>query len=965
MFKKSKVCSGVLLALGGGVMLASLPAFAQTVDRVEITGTRIKSLGGSSNSPISSVTEAQINASQPVAVEEVIRGLPAAVPAIGPGTNNGTGGGATIDLRGLGNNRSLVLVNGRRLVPFDLNGVVDTNSVPIALLQRVDVFTGGASAVYGADAVAGVVNFVLKKNFQGVEASSSYGSSEKNDAKRRRTDITIGSALADGKGNVALSIGTTSTDPERQGKRGFGERSISSTSGNPQGSFTTVPAYLDSASISYQLAPNGDPDKINTDTFNFNPLNYYQTPLKRMQATALGNYAINDHADVYAELSYSRSNVTSNLAPSGTFFNTFSVPVGNPLMSAGLRSDICASYLATELAKAALTPPQVPNPAVVAALQPAACVVGNPFEISVDIGRRFVELGPRVNDFRNKTLQATVGVKGQIVGSWSYDAYLSRGEADQNQLLVNWGSSSKVQQALRSLDGTTCTDTSNGCVPLNVFGAAGTITPAMLNFINLSSITTVAIKQDVASVFVSGDLGPVKSPFTKQPISVAVGLEERKMRADNFSDAAGQINGEVLGTGAPSPTVQGTFKLSEVYAEAQIPLISDAPFAHSLNLDLGIRNTEFKTTGSTRYDSWKVGGDWSPVKGFRIRAMGQRATRAPNVSELFQPLITQLDNLAVDPCQGTSIAPGSVGVAGTLTNLCVLTGVPTARVGSLPQPSAGQANILSGGNPALKPEVADTLTVGFVFEPAFVPGLTVTLDYYKIDIEKAVSTPSVSDVMDDCYSAARNPGFAFNAACALVGRGPGGTFNGSSAPGIKLAQSNLGAQATSGFDLGVDYRLKLTGWGAVDVGLQLNSVDKYWFQATPTSVKRDCLGYYSVACGAPNYKQKFSQRTAWTYGDFNVGYNWRYVSKVTEEPGGTNFLPKFSTINAYSYVDLSASWQVLKNLRLSLSANNAFDKKPPEVGNTISGTGVNSGNTFPQNYDAIGRYWTVGATMKF
>lgn len=944
MFKKSKVCSAVLVTLSGGLALATSAAFAQTAERIEITGTRIKSLNGASTSPVTSVTEAQINASQPVAIEEIIRGLPAAVPAIGPGTNNGTGGGATIDLRGLGSNRSLVLVNGRRLVPFDLNGVVDTNSVPIALLQRVDVVTGGASAVYGADAVAGVVNFVLKKNFQGVEVSSTYGSSEKNDAKRRRTDITIGSSLADGRGNVALSIGTTSTDPVRQGKRGFGEVSRSSTTGRPQGSFTTVPTYLDSAQISYQLLPNGDPDLSgNTDTFNFNPLNYYQTPLKRMQATGLGSYVINDYAEVYAELSYTRSNVTSNLAPSGTFFNTFSIPIGNPFINANLRADICTAYSVTA----------------------ANCVVGSPTEFSVDVGRRFVELGPRINDFRNKTLQSTVGVKGLIAGPWSYDFYLSRGEADQNQLLVNWGSSSKVQQALRSLNGTTCTDTSNGCVPLNVFGVAGTITPAMVNFINLSSITTVGIKQDVASLVVSGDLGGIKSPFSKRPIGVAVGLENRKLTATNFSDAAGQINGEVLGTGAPSPTVQGTFKLTEAYAEAQIPLITDAPFAHSLSLDLGVRNSQFKTSTSTRYDSYKVGGDWEPVRGFRIRAMGQRATRAPNVSELFQPLITGLDNLAVDPCQGASIRPADVGVAGTLTNLCVLTGVPVARVGTLPPPSAGQANVLTGGNPALKPEVADTLTVGFVFEPTFVPGLTVSLDYYKIDIDKAISTPSVSDVMDDCYSTARNPGLGVNASCALVGRGPGGTFNGSSAPGIGLAQSNLGKQATSGFDLGIEYRLKMGAYGGLDIGLQLNSVEKYWFQATPTSVQRDCLGYYSVACGAPNYKQKFSQRTAWNMGDFNVGYNWRYVSKVTEEPGGTNFLPAYSSINAYSYVDLSATWQVMKNVRLNLSVNNAFDKKPPEVGNTISTTSANSGNTFPQNYDAIGRYWTVGATLKF
>lgn len=948
MFKKSRVSSGVLVALGSALLLPAVVQ-AQSAERIEITGSRIKALNATSSSPISTVGEQQIKEQQPVAIEEVIRSLPAAVPAIGPGTNNGTGGGATIDLRGLGSNRTLVLVNGRRLVPFDLNAVVDTNSIPIALLRNVDIYTGGGSAVYGADAISGVVNFNLKKNFQGVEASTTYGISEEGDAKRMRTDITVGSTLADGKGNVALSIGKTRTDPVTQGKRSFGLTSRSSTTGNPQGSFTTVPAYLDSAQISYQLTDTGgiSPD---VNTFNFNPLNFYQTPLDRLQATALANYTINDHATVYAEMMYTRSNVTSNLAPSGTFFNTFNVPIGNPFIGAALRTDICTAY----------------------SISPANCQPGSPTEFSVEIGRRFVELGPRINDFRNKTLQTVVGVGGQIFGDWSYDAYISRGEASQNQLLTNWGSSSKVQQALRAVNATSCIDASNGCVPLNVFGAAGTITPAMLNFINLSSITTVDIKQDVAALNISGDLGALKSPMSSRPIGLAFGLENRKMTASNFADAAGQINGEVLGTGAPSPTVNGSFKLNEAYVEAKVPLINDLPFAHSLSVDMAYRATEFKTTSSTNYGSWKVGAEWEPMRGLRFRAAGQRATRAPNVGELFQPVITSLDNLAVDPCEGTRINAGQANTAGTLSNLCRLTGVPLARIGTLPPPSAGQVNVLTGGNTALKPEEADTLTVGVVFEPAFAPGLLMGLEYYKIDITKAISSPSVADVMDQCFSAAFNPGFTLNAACGAVGRGPGGTFTGSSAPGIALTSTNQGAQYTSGLDFKVEYRLKLAdlgakGWGTVDIGLDLNSVDKFWIQASPTSIQRDCLGFYSVSCLAPNYKQKAAQRATWAMGDFVVGYNWRFVSKVIEEPGGTpaRFFAPYESIKAYSYVDLSASWKVTKNLRVNLSVNNLADKKPPEVGNTIGTTGTNSGNTFPQNYDAIGRFYTFGATLSF
>jgi outer membrane receptor protein involved in Fe transport len=940
MFKRTKLNIAVGALLGGAL---AMPVFAQSGERVEITGSRIKSLNGETTSPITTVGEQQLREQQAVAIEEVIRSLPAAVPAIGPGTNNGTGGGATIDLRGLGSNRSLVLVNGRRLVPFDLNAVVDTNSVPIALLRSVDVYTGGGSAVYGADAVAGVVNFMLRKDFRGVEVGTTYGISGEGDAKRMRTDITIGSSLADGKGNVALSIGKTRTDPVRQGLRPFGEISRSSTSGAAQGSFTSVPGYFDSAVFSEGGDGAGGFDSSTWSTFNFNPLNYYQTPLDRLQATALANYTINDHATVYAEMMYTRGNVTSNLAPSGTFFNTFNVPIGNPYLSAAGRAALCAAYT----------------------IAAADCVAGSTTEFSVDIGRRFVELGPRINDFRNKTLQTVVGVQGTIAGSWGYDAYISRGEASQNQLLLNWGSSSKVQQALRAVNTTSCIDPSNGCVPLNIFGSAGSITPAMLNFINLSSISTVDIKQDVFAATVNGDVPMLKSPFAKFPVSLAVGVESRKMQADNFADAAGQINGEVLGTGAPSPTVSGTFKLNEAYVEAKLPLLSDVPGARSLDMDFAYRATEFKTTTSNNYGSWKVGANWEPVRGFRFRAAAQKATRAPNVGELFQPVITSLDNLAVDPCEGTRTNAADATTAGTISNLCRLTGVPVARLGSLPPPSAGQANVLTGGNPSLKPEEADTMTVGFVFEPAFLPGLAFSVDYYQIDITKAISAPSVSDVMDQCYSTRFNPGLTLNAACGSVGRGPGGTFNGSSAPGIALTQTNQGAQYTSGVDIKVDYRLRLGSMGTVDIGLDLNNVDKYWFQASPTSVKRDCVGFYSVACGAPNYEQKFSQRAIWSVGNFVVGYNWRYQSAVIEEPGGTNFLPAYASIKAYSYVDLNASWKASKNIKLSLSVNNAFDKSPPEVGNTIGTTSTNSGNTFPQNYDAIGRFVTVGATFSF
>jgi iron complex outermembrane receptor protein len=239
-----------------------------------------------------------------------------------------------------------------------------------------------------------------------------------------------------------------------------------------------------------------------------------------------------------------------------------------------------------------------------------------------------------------------------------------------------------------------------------------------------------------------------------------------------------------------------------------------------------------------------------------------------------------------------------------------------------------------------------------------------------------VSTASTTDILEGCYSAAQNPGFTPNEACGMVGRNTiNGTFNGNEARGVATPRSNLGAQRTSGIDLNVAYRLAFgklgldSGWGNLDISMGANQVNSYKFKATPASVERDCLGYYSVACNnivaAPVYKRKFNQRTNWTMGAWSVGYNWRYVSGVIEEPGGTVFLPAFASIPSYSYVDLNANWNISKNIRMNLSVTNAANKKPPIVGGSIGGTGPNSGNTFPQSYDAVGRYVTLGASVKF
>ena len=974
--KASTILASVSLAAAAG---AAFPAMAQSqddaVEDVVVTGSRIRQPGFVAASPITSVGSEEIALDQPISVEELIKDLAVAVPATGPGTNNGSGGGATVDLRGLGTNRTLVLVNGRRIVPFNLAGVVDTNSIPVALVERIDLVTGGASAVYGADAVAGVVNFVLKDNFEGVEFQSNWGISEFGDAERRRNDLTVGGNFADGRGNAVASIGWSEAESLNQDRRPFGLVAVGSANGQPQGSGTTVPGFFSTTTLAGGTAlPSGTgvgngAAEINPVTgalvpanaggFNFNPDNLYQTPLDRYQLNALARYEINSMAEVYTQLMYVRSDVSTEAASTGTFGNTFNIPIGNPLIPAAMRNQLCAAR-------------NIPA---------AQCVSGAAGTTIVPllVNRRIVELGPRFSTFENKTFQFTAGVRGDLGDNWDYDVYMSHGETDQVLIRDNWGSLSKVRNALNTVSATQCiapgtTAAIAGCVPLNVFGAAGSINQAMLDYINLDAINITTVEQDVVSGSVSGSLPEqFSSPWAVDPIALAFGLEYRSSKAATRADGPSQINGEVLGTGAPFPDRQGRFTLTEGYVEAVVPLLSDLPFFQNLNLELGYRYSEFETGGRTSdYSSYKYGVDWAVVDDFRLRGMFQRATRAPNIGELYAPQVTQLGNLAVDPCQSTSINTGQANTAGTLSNLCRLTGVPVGNIGTVPPPSAGQINILAGGNPALAPEEADTVTLGAVWQPSFVAGMSIALDYYDIQIDGAVSSQSSTDVLTGCYSAAANPTFAFNAQCALINRNPNnGTLNGVEARGIELVSSNLGKQRVSGYDLNVSYRVDLAEWGmgdnagSVDLSFNGNYVTVNEFQATPSSINRDCIGFYSVACGQPNFEFKTTSRATWNLGDFGVSLQWRHLDNVIEEPGGTNFFPAFAEIDAFDYFDLSGRWDVTDNVRATLSVANLLDEEPPVVGSGIGPTASNNGNTFPQTYDALGRYYTLGLNLRF
>lgn len=992
-----------------GIALVSPPAFAQhaaeevamTQSDIVVTGTRIARPDLEVTSPVTVVGAEEITARQPNAAEDLLRDLPAVRPALGPGVNNGSDGSSTVDLRGLNSpatssaQRTLVLLDGRRIVPFGLDGFTDLNTIPIGLIERVDVVTGGASTVYGADAVAGVVNLVTRRNFSGVDLSANYRISERGDATQYRADLLIGGNFQDGRGNVVLGLGYSNRNPLLTTSRKIAEVPVSSVNGRYNGSTGSVPAIFQS-SLQSGTNPNGLPTTglgavidpttglfraaTQNDLFNTNVGTYFMTPLERFNAYAAGRYQITDNIEVYSSAMFTRNKAALSFAASGTFANAFDLPLNNPYLPAGARAQLCAA-----------------NGISVADCNTAAANnTGTARTVRVIPSRRFSEYGPRGNPIEANMFQVQAGLRGDIIDGIKFDVSAQYGETSQNQQLLNWGSSSKVQQALlaydskgASPDGFVCSNTSNGCLPLNLLGPNGSITADQIAFIDLDAQIGRLVQQGVVTSSISGDLFGLTSPLASSPIAFSIGAEYRKLKAKATPDASSQIQGEVLGTGARTPPDVGKYDVKEIFGEIIIPLIEDS-FVHKATIEAGIRHSDYSTTGTST--TWKAGGTIEPIEGIKFRGMYQVAVRSPNIQELYRSPVQSLSNLTNDACAGAApTAPRT---------LCEATGAPAGTYGGISQPSSGQINTTASGNPNLEVERAKTYTLGLVFQPTFVPRFSITLDYFNIKIDDLISAPSQNDILDVCYSPALNPAQTPNAFCALISRNPlTGSLNGAGETrGVVLASSNLGKLETAGVDLGMNYTLPLdevfgSGNGKLRFGFNATWLDYYRIQATPNSINRECAGYYSTSCTNARPEWKWNSRIGYNNGPIDVSLMWNHVSSVqlerermagtplkTPAPGGpkpfctirnaagicqNGILPAFRQIDAHDYFDLSVRFDVNDNFELGFLVENLFDKKPPLVGAGVAGTSFNNGNTMPTTYDVIGRAFTASAKLSF
>ena len=985
--------SGLAVLASAGAAAAAAAETGGDVAEIVVTGTRIPSPNLTSVAPITTVGSADIKAQGVTRIEDITNSLPQVFAGQGSSITNGSNGTATVNLRDLGSSRTLVLIDGRRAQPTP----TDLNFIPAALVERVDVLTGGASATYGADAISGVVNFMMLKNFEGVRLDAQYSGYQHDNnnsagqaaltaaartaiipsqyaipgntfgGEGSQVSLIIGANAPDGKGNVTAYATYRQNNAILEANRDYSACTFSSsaTGFNCAGSGTAYPARVGS----YLVDPttfNTFRPRVATDVFNYGPANYYMRPDERYSLGAFAHYEIAPWADAYMDTMFMQDNSTAQIASGGIFAATFSVNCANPFLTAQERGLLNAT----------------------AATGGGTCATNPNGTFSGTVSRRLLpsEQTGRLTQYIHNDFRIVTGLKGDLGKNWNYDGYLQLGAVQVNNKQSGNFNTTRINQSLNAIIGPNGTPICNpagnpdaGCVPMNIFSAA-TISPAAINFLSIQSYNNTNISERVASLAFTGKLGDygIKSAWANDGVGVAFGAEYRREHLDNSADFL-STNGLVNGNGGAAAPTNGSFDVYELFGEARIPLISDMPFAKDVSLELGYRFSDYSSVGNT--NTYKVAGEWEVVDGVRFRAGYNRAVRAPNINELYQTQTVGLDGNA-DPCAG--LAANQAANAAKIANCAAIFHLTTAQVLGIEANPANQYQGLQGGNPNLKPEISDTYTGGVVWQPKFIPGLNVSADYFNIKVDQFISGYGATLILNQCVNTG-SPTF-----CNLVHRDAAGSLWLSNQGYVQDTALNTGSLKTSGVDVNLAYRTDLSAWGLGDNGSVSAAMIGTWLdtlitQPLPGGPSYDCAGLYGVTCnGGSNlvpaakwrHKAALTWNTPYSYGDWfkslSLRVQWRYFGKVSLDAYDSNPLlnnvgNQFAVeknLPAQNYIDLTANFTVHNNLNVRVGVQNVFDKDPPLIGTNCPGTSCN-GNTFPQAYDALGRYMYVGLTADF
>lgn len=943
------VAAALSTSLTSGIVLAQEDTDDEvlTTEEVLVTGSRIATVDGfGATSPVTVVNAEEIANLGFVNIEQVMNSLPSIETSQNANISNGSSGTATVDLRGLGTNRTLVLINGRRMQSGGAQIVApDVGQIPTIALDRVDVLTGGASATYGGDAVAGVVNFVTRK-MDGVEIRAGWSGyrhendngyiqsaldarnfdypsgTEGPDGENYQIDFIMGSDFADGKGNATV-YGTWREQKElRQEARDYSAGALTGSATGVGGSANAIiPNYFIAPTVVGGQGPAGTNGRAydysqeffgnitpdgglapwdGTNRYNYAPVNHFLRPIEQWSVGAFAEYELNEHFTPYFETMFASNTSRAQIAESGTFF--------------------VEAYI--------LDLDDFPEPFQAALVDEFGAGYD---EFGVYVGKRNVEGGPRSDNTSHDAFRVVTGLKGDINDAWSYDVSYLYANTRSTSTYVNDFFAPKIRKNI---------DPDTADILYDVFTYQG-VTPEQAAGLGGVGILNGNTSTEVLQGFVTGDLFSL--PTASEPIKVVVGYEWREENFERLSDTVFE-EGQLLGQGGPTPSLVGGYNVTEFFGEANVPLLD------SLALDLAYRYSDYSTVGGQ--DTYRLGLDWQPVDLARFRVGFNRAVRAPNVSELYT-----VQNLGlwagVDPCGGI-IATGESPEYSAAQ--CANTGVTAAQYGNISLSPADQYNQITGGNPDLQAEEADTITLGVVLTPT--DDLSISVDYWSIEIEETITGIGAENIVRQC---AENGLFCDS----IVRSGSGSLWQGETGY-VLNAGLNGGKDTWEGVDVAGTWTKDALG-GTFDVRL----VGTYMLTKEteiPAAETYDCTGIISSRCYAsPEWRHtvtaSYDSNNFWA-----VTARWRYFGGIDYDGGLTNgksdgvdTIVQGEVDSGESYLDLNATFRVLGNTEILVGINNVLDEEPPLVGGSLS----SNGNAVAGFYDTLGQYLFAQATLRF
>ncbi len=953
-----------------GLALISTPSFAQdaaadeeAAEAIVVTGSRIARPDLQATSPITSVTAEQFDLTGTVTVETLLNDLPQFVPGNTRVSNNQGGEDfSTLDLRGLGAGRTLILVDGERVPASSTSGVVDIGTIPAGLIERVDVVTGGASAVYGSDAMAGVVNFVLKDRFEGVELSAQTGFAEGGIGSSYNVQALIGANFAEDRGNVTLFVSHYDRSSVSQNDLDI-TRPASTLLYNLNTERTEVGSHPDDfiAGVHFnpaQYAPGGSstPPWGRVVASASNPWSATfasvdsdcNSATPSVAVTTTGNLSFSDSGALMPYLQNNRCSFADratgssryNFNPDNFLITPYQRSTLAATMNYALTDDVKMKVLAnyvdsSQVVNLAPTPAASPSiivpynsPLIPASLAAVLATRPNP-TADFAFDRRFSETGPRIGTYGSQTFTIRSTWSGPIADNWDWDSTVSYGKTTAINTLQNNINKTAVAHGLRG-----CPTGSSlpGCVPINIFGA-NTLTPAMVNFIAADTKEIREFEQFRVAGNITGDI--IELPAG--PVAVAVGAEYRKDIGRIIVDDL-QRSGNIYGFNATQDQ-NGSIDVREVYGEVRIPVLADKPFMQELSIEAGGRYSDYSTIG--KLSNWKAGANYAPFTWLKFRGIFNKAARAPSVVELFQNGDQGFPSLT-DPCNAT---PARTAATRTI---CLQQGVPTSGIDSFAAANS-QVQAFSFGDANLQEEKAETYTLGAVITPNLPIGRgSLTVDYFNIKIDNVISALGSSYYIRGCYVSGR----ADDCAKVIRNRSTGQIES------VNTGIANQDALKTSGIDVGLNWSFDLSEIagslpGSLSFNEQFSWLDSYSINGTE---------YASTSSGGigsafPEFKSTLS--VAYRLSDFTAQLRWNYSASVEEDWDET---PNPQT-PALSTFDLSLRQVVAKSFEVTAIVQNLFEQKPVRTPNGYFDQG--GVDTAWYNNIILGRTFTISGKVRF